>query len=370
MQENVNITTSLSFDSSLSNINIDASVTPQEYKERLTSLLQPILDSNFPGNRGKTKIRPYRDRLSFACTYCGDSMKSDYKKRGNFILLGKHAHHFKCFNCGTFKRIDKFFEDYKINLDLNIVNYIASGIEDFSTYTSAKYDMSLFADMDSIDNYAIDRQEFSKYFGLIEVKDTFVWSWLKHRLQYDQSKFLYNAQKNYLVILNLTPAGKILGIQKRNFKGENKYLTYKLAHLYELMKKDNTKIPEEVDNISQIFNICLVNYSKSITLFEGPLDCFLFKNSIASTGIHKSFPIDIPLRFFNDDDKDGRDESIKKINEGHEVFLWTKLKTNYQMPVRKKWDLNDALIFFKEQNIKPPNFEEYFSKDELDMIDI
>lgn len=354
-----------------SNIDVDISVSPIEYRERLVSLLQPILEHRFPGIAGKQKIRPYKDRISFACPYCGDSMKSNYKKRGNFILSGKHVHHFKCFNCGEFKRIDKFFEDYHITLDLSVINYIANNLVDFSSYADVKSDMSLFLDMDAIDKYAIDRQEFLKSFGLTEVKESPVWSWLKNRLQYDDTKFMYNVRHNYLVILNLTPSGKILGIQKRPFKkGDSKYLTYKLGKLYELLNKDPKIIPEQIDDISQLFNICLANYSKPITLFEGPLDAFLFKNSIANTGIHKRFILDIPVRYWFDDDNDGRDKSIEKINEGDTVFLWTKLRHDLELPLRKKWDLNDVLIYLRDKNIKTPNFNDYFSDDELDIIDV
>jgi hypothetical protein len=229
--------------------------------------------------------------------------------------------------------------------------------------------MSLFVDMGSIDKYAIDRQEFLKSFGLIEVKESPVWSWLKRRLQYDDKRFMYNPIKNYVVVLNLTPTGRILGLQKRNFSGPNKYLSYKLSKLYELLKNPEV-VPEEIDTISQLFNICLINYNKPITLFEGPMDSFLFKNSIGNTGAGKNFPIDIPIRYWFDDDKKGREKSIEKISEGNEVFLWTKLKNEIDIPYRTKWDLNDLLIYFDEKHIKVPNFNEYFSDDELDIIDI
>lgn len=367
MAENVNIKKDLSFDSSLSSI--DIKVTTHEYRERLVTLLQPILDNRFPGNSGKQRIRPYNDRITFACPYCGDSMKSNHKKRGNFILKGKFQNYFKCHNCDEFKRIDHFFSDFNVQLELDVINYIGENLTDFSSYTQSKYDMSLFIDMGSIDKYAIDRQEFLKYFGLIEVKESPVWSWLKHRLQFDNKKFMYNSIKNYVVVLNLTPSGRILGLQKRNFKGENKYLTYKLSKLYELMKKTEV-IPEEIDAISQLFNICLVNYNKPITLFEGPMDSFLFRNSIGNTGAGKNFPIDIPVRYWFDDDKKGREKSIEKISDENEVFLWTKLKNDIDIPYRNKWDLNDLLMYLNENHIKVPNFDEYFSNDELDMIDI
>lgn len=370
MVENVDLKKGLNFDSSLSNINIDATVSPEEYKERLITLLQTILDKRFPGNYGKTKIRSYRGRISFACPYCGDSMKSDYKKRGNFILSGKHANFFKCHNCGEFKRIDNFFKDYQINLDLSVINYIISNIQDFSYSSNFKYDMSAFLDMGVINKYAIDRQEFLKSFGLVEVKGSSVWPWLVNRLQYDEKKFMYNPRENYLVILNLTPEGKIIGVQKRTFNGNSRYFTYTLSKLYELFKKDTRTLPEHLDALSQIFNITLLNYSRPITLFEGPLDAFLFKNSIASTGVHKHFPIEIPMRYWFDDDPDGKEASIEKINEGEEVFLWTKFKQEYGLPYRKKWDLNDVLIWMRDNNIIIPNFNEYFSNDSFDIIDI
>lgn len=368
MSNNVNISKGLSFDSSLSNF--DAVVSPAEYRDRLVSLLQPILDARFSGNVGKQRIRPYKDRITFACPYCMDSMKSNHKKRGNFILSGKFANFFKCHNCDEFKRIDRFFDDFKISLDLNVINYISQNITDFAHETDSKYDISLFLDMGEIEKYAIDRNEFKAYFGLSEIKNSSVAPWLRRRLQFDESKFLYNETKKYLAVLNLTPSGKILGIQRRTFKGENKYLTYILSKLYELMKKDPKTVPDEMNAISQIFNICLINYTRPITLFEGPLDSFLFKNSIANGGIHKHFPFEISLRYWFDDDKDGRNKSIEKINNGESVFLWEKCLRDISAPPRKKWDLNDLCIFCKTNSIKLPNFELYFSNDPLDMIDL
>jgi len=368
MQSNVDILKGVNFDSSLSNI--DATVSDEEYKRHLTTLLQSILDQRFPNNLGKQRIRLYRDRIAFACPICGDSVKSNYKKRGNFILKGKFSHFFKCHNCGASSRIDQFFKGFKIDLDLGVINYISKGVQDFSSYTDAKYDLSIFIDMDKIENFAINREEFLKKFGLVEVKNSSVWPWLTNRLQYDTSKFMYNPAENYLIVLNLTPKGNILGVQKRNFKGPNKYLTYKLSNLYNLIKRDKTSIPEEIDMLSQIFNVCIVNYSRPVTLFEGPLDSFLFKNSISSTGVHKNLKIEIPIRHWYDDDKDGRQKSIEKINEGESVFLWNKFRNDFSLPYRAKWDLNDALIWLKDNGIKPPNFNEYFSNDKLDIIDI
>ena len=95
----------MSFDSSLSEV-LDKTVSPADYKERIISLLQPILDHRFPSDNAKRAIRPHTDRITFSCPYCGDSMQSSWKQRGNLILTGKHKHHYKCFNCGTYKGVN------------------------------------------------------------------------------------------------------------------------------------------------------------------------------------------------------------------------------------------------------------------------
>lgn len=356
-----------------SNLDLDKSLTDSEYVEKLIYLLQPVLERRFPDIPAKQKIHKHRDRITFACPVCGDSMQSNYKKRGNFILLGKFANHFKCFNCGEFKRIDQFFEDYKINLELDLINYISKGINDFSYQSTEKYNLSLFLDMESIDKYAIGRQEFITAFNLVEVKESPVWPWLKHRMQFDTSKFLYSYAKNYLLILNLTHTGKILGAQKRLFTGQTKYLTFKLSKIYELMgkpKEQVKQVPEEIDALSQIFNICLVNFNKPVTLFEGPFDSFLYRNSIANAGANKTFPFDIPKRYWYDDDPTGISNSLEKINNGEYIFLWGRIKRDLELPSRKKWDLNDLIIYLKENNKQTPRFDNYFSNDIYDIIDL
>lgn len=367
-----NIIGEMGFDSSLYN-DLDSKLTPIEYRERLMGLLQPILDRRFPNSVGKRKIQPHHDRITFACPYCGDSMKSDYKRRGNFILAGKHRNYFKCHNCGEFKRIDSFFKDYKVELNLDAINYIMDNLGNFHEYDGAKYDMSVFLNMDELDKYAIDRQELLRQLGLVEIKDSPVRSWLSNRLQYQHDKFLYNPDKNYVAILNLTQSGKILGLQNRYFTGTSRFDTNKLSKLYELLKiplivDDEQK--EFLDTLSMIFNICLLNFNKPVTLFEGPMDAFLFKNSIANTGANKELPIDLPIRYFYDNDITGRDKSIKHINRGDEVFLWGKLQQDLQLPFKTKWDLNDVMIWAQRNNVKLPLMDNYFSRDPLDIIDI
>jgi hypothetical protein len=359
------------FDSSL--LSSSSQISLPEYKEKLISLLKPILLRRFPSEYAKQKIRPYRDRISCSCPYCGDSAKNPSKKRGNFILEGKHKNFYKCFNCGTFKRVDNFFKDYGAELDLSVVSYIVDTMGDFSSRTRAKYDSSIIMDTEEVESFGIDREEFKAKLKLIEVKGSDAESWLRRRLQFRNENFLYNPLKNYIAILNLTPSGKILGIQTRKMGkikwGKEKYLTYNLSKLYKGFKP-NEEVPDEMDSLSLLFGIFDLNFSLPVTLFEGAFDSYLYKNSIALAGAHKALPFDINVRNWFDYDETGREKSIRYIQENQFVFLWGKLQRDFDIPYREKWDLNDLLLWFKEKEIKVPRFDDYFSDDPLDIIDI
>jgi hypothetical protein len=292
-------------------------------------------------------------------------MQSSYKKRGNFILEGKHRNYYKCFNCGIFKRTDLFFKDFKVDLQLDIINYISENLGNFSTSSSSKYDISLLLDVDALEGYAIDRRELKDRFRLIEAKESPSWSWLTKRLQYVPERFLYSPSKNYILILNLTPSGKIIGAQKRLFKGYPKYITFSASKLWELLEKG--EVPDEVDIVSQLFGILQIDFNKPVTIFEGPFDSFLFKNSVGNAGANKGFPLDIPRRYWYDDDKTGKDRAIETVQNGKPVFLWDRLKRDLNLPYRKKWGLNDLMIWLKENNMRTPLFDNYFSNDPLDI---
>lgn len=349
---------------------LEKTLSQEEFEKILISLTQEIVDNRFPNDPLKRKIRFHRNkRITFSCPICGDSMQNHWKQRGNIILEGKHKYYYKCFNCGEFRRIDHFFKNFKIDLNLDTISYISNNKGDFTTSSGGKYDISILMDINAIEGYAIDRQELKTNLGLIEAKESQIWSWLNKRLHFNEKKFLYNSLENYLVILNLTPSGKILGFQKRPFKGTSKYLTYSLPGIYELLKKEEI-IPDEIDTLSQLFDVCLINFNQQITVFEGPMDSFLFRNSIANGGANKQFPIDIPRRYFYDDDETGRKNALKRINEGYPIFLWSKFRNEYGLPFKDKWDLNDAILWLKKESIPLPMWDKYFSNDPMDIIDL
>lgn len=364
----------MSFDSSLfsSFKNLDQVPSTEEYVENIISLLQPILIYTFKNNYSKQNIRKFKNRLNFCCPYCLDSASDDHKKRGNIILTGKHQNYFKCFNCSEFKRVDRFFADFSVNVDLSVVNYIKNNLENFTQTQNTNYSISILLNDSLINEYSIKRDLLKQKLNLVEVKNTKIWSWLVNRLQYDDSKFLYSEKENYLLILNLNKEGNIIGAQKRlMIESKDKYRTYTLSFLHELIGNKDIKIPDEINTLSTLFNICFIDISKPITLFEGPLDTFLFHNAIGNAGAQKHFPLDLPVRYFFDSDKTGNEKAFEYIDQGKQVFLWTKFKLDNNIELgRKKLDLNDLLIWAKKNNVKLTRFDNYFSDDPLDSIDI
>lgn len=353
-------------------------MTRDELVEELRPKLEDILKSRFSGNSQKQQIKVYKDRISFAAPCCGDSAKDSSKKRGNIILEGKFKNMYKCHNCGACMSMYNFFKRNGSSLSIRAIDYVIANKSD-STYDASTTDssMNLLYDTEIIDEFAIDREYFKEKCHLVECDNSAAYNqaniYLRKRLQFNYKKFLYHPTHNLLFILNLTPSGKIIGLQVRNmnryFTGP-KYKTYKLSKIYSILLHEEKEIPDNIENLSMVFNILLVNYNQPITVVEGPMDSFLIKNCVALCGAGHHMPFDLMYRYLYDDDKTGRKHAIEKLNEGYEVFMWDKLKADLMLPRKEKWDVNDLLIYCTEHKINIPPLANYYSSNNLDLLDI
>ena len=358
-------------DSSIKNLNKD------DFVSQVKPLIEEIVKERFPGNKSKQIVKVYKDRIAFAAPCCGDSASRNSLKRGNIILEGKFTGYYKCFNCGTFMRVDKFLSQYNKSCSLDIINYIVDNSID--TY-NIKHDSSIntLFDIENIESYCIDIDYLKNCLGLQNIDNDHKnngYYFLVKRNQFNFEKFLYDEKLNRLFILNLTPNKKVLGLQIRLLNkyiphNEPKYKTYTLSNIYKLLFKINKDIPDNLDTLSMLFNICLVDINKPIIVLEGPLDSFLIKNSIATTGANKHLNIDLLFYYLYDSDETGTKNAINKLNEGYYVFLWNKLKNDLNLPRMKKWDWNNVVDYCRNNNIKIPNPLLYFSNSEFDLLDI
>lgn len=346
----------------------------EEFIETIKPIIEDILRERFPNDRYRQTIKIHgNNRIGFACPFCGDSHTDSHKKRGNIILSnGQYQYMYKCFNCDAYMSIDKFLSTYRKNLSLDIIDFIKSN-KSTNTFIRKDSSMNVLFDLNLIDSYAIDRDNLKNRLGLIDVnKDNDGGIYLMKRCQYDFSKFLFDNVNKVLYILNLTPSGKVLGIQTRPIiKTFNaKYKTYKLSNIYELLLKEKMEIREDIDTLSMFFNILLVDYNNPIIVLEGPMDSFLLKNAIATCGAGKSIPLELKFYYMYDSDTTGNKKSMEKLDNGDYVFLWEKFKKEIGLPNRSKWDFNDVIKYCKDNNCRIPYVMNYFSNDKFDIIDL
>jgi len=376
MEETDNKIVSNIFDASLNlgsvMVNQAAEVSREDLVDELVPKVQAIINRTFPDVPQKRVLKVYKDRISFACPICRDSAHNMSKKRGTLILEGKFKNLYKCHNCGVCMSTYRFLRTYGENLSNKAIDYMVSHRGEMVRQDSSAMVTNMLFDTDIIDEYAVDREYFKKRCNLVECAGTYAGQYLRGRNQYKEEKFLYNPIRNLLFVLNLTPSGKILGLQMRSLdrRTASKYMTYKLSNVYSMLMHEDREIPEEIENISVLFNILLVRYDIPVTVVEGPMDSFFLTNCIATCGASHNMKFDMHIRYLFDDDKTGREHAMEKLNEGYEVFLWDKLKTDLHMPWKKKWDVNDMVNWAVENRVRLPRLDGYFTNDKLNLLSL
>lgn len=348
-------------------------------ESRIEGLIEDILSKEFPREPSKQKIYRAGNRLNFSCPYCGDS-RDGRKKRGNFYL---DTLSYKCYNggCGIFKDLYSMLKDFsfidKVNQDEKgeILEILHSRKTKRKTYYG-DIDISLFFEED-IKKYIIPRDEFMKTMGLLEVKGSKIEPYLTRRNQTPDNKFAWDPKYQRLYIFNLSRENNILGLQFRNMSqggSGSKYYTYKLSGIWErLLKFEDPEFLDgcrKVDPISNVFNIGTISFNDTITIFEGPMDSFLWKNSVALCSVENRFPFEMDnLQFWYDWDNAGRAKASELLAEGATVFNWRKFLEDHNLPTNKKWDLNELVNFLRSKGLKVRRFDNYFTEEVLDLKD-
>jgi hypothetical protein len=192
---------------------------------------------------------------------------------------------------------------------------------------------------------------------------------MKKRLQPDMTKFSWNHDAQQLYIFHIVPGTtRVLGYQIRNFVHRPKYLTFKLSRIYEELGKNVCEEVLALDDISTTFGILEMDITKPVTVFEGPLDAFLYKNSLATCSSNIDSPIQLStLRYMYDYDSAGKEAALEKLSQGKSVFLWRKLFKEIGMDdTGKKVDLTDLVVLAKRKGVRLPKLSNYFSDDKYD----
>ena len=358
-------------------------MSDDEFYDEATYKLEEILKHEFKGNPQKQKVKKTTNGLNFACPFCGDSATDDKKKRAHFIMRGKWAGSFKCFNCGKYMKINNFFKTFKTPLTLSALTYVVNHTTDVSTQLKHKNEItSDILDKESVEKYSIPRETLKQKFRLYEIDKVtapIAYNYLVGRCQYDFNKFLYDPINAYIVILNLIGNDKVFGFQVRDlsFKRKEKYKTMSLSNLHKALQ-DGIDVPETVNSLSTVFNIFNIDVYRPVLVTEGPFDAFLLPNCIAMSGANKSIGVELPFWYVFDSDKTGNEQALKKLQAGYNVFMWEQFKKDIGLPDqnpysknKNKWDINDVMIWCRDNAYTQKIYwSKYFSNDMLDGLDI
>ena len=354
--------------------------------ERATKMLRMILVQQFPSEPERQIVLPRGDRLGCCCPYCGDST-DPRKKRGN-LYLG--SYYFKCYNGGCEKRINfmRMLEDFKFDhmlsdgeksgLRLAIIENNKTSVY---SRTKIQQDIRMSALMGAdLKEMLVPRRLLAEKMGLTEVFDnTQMGVYLRKRCQPLGDRFMFDPKGQRLFIFNVDDSGEyVFAAQSRQFgKTNSKYLTYDISYLWsKFLKRDDAeflKKCQELDKVSTLFGILIVDLAIPVTAFEGPMDSFLFPNSVATCSINNELPFEVDtIRWFQDNDYAGKKKAITRAQNGAKVFLWTKFLRDRGIASQKIKDYNDLVIYqyANKIDLRLNDLEDFFSTSALDIINI
>ena len=125
-----------------------------------------------------------------------------------------------------------------------------------------------------------------------------------------------------------------------------------------------------LDKLSYTFNIFNVDFTRPITVFEGPLDSFLFPNSIALASLHTRVPFESEsFRYLLDNDRPGQEKTLEFLKEGKTVFLWKNfLRENDIRINRSKIDWTDVMVYCHMNEKRLSNVYKYFTDNKYDVV--
>ena len=365
--------------------------------DNIKNKIQEILNKKFANDSYiKRKIDVYHDRLNFSCVCCGDSLSNIRKKRGN-LYLDTLVYH--CYNCGAHMGINTLlhrFNEELSNEDKIVVHEIQQNAKKFEKrVSSSQSSMS----MTLLDKLAIPKDILFRQLGIISpYKDVTASNYLKSRMINikDWKYFAYNPLTKELYILNTSPLDRVIGFQIRQLDPKShkqRYTSSRLTKIYsDVFNKDINGIVERLllkeslgekyieeedgvenivanlDRLSGIFNIMNVNLSQPLTIMEGPIDSLAIANSIALQSAAKHldgfFDEVENVRYLFDNDKTGREMTLKKMKNHKTVFLWGQ----YLDMIKSKNNIKDINDLQKQNLFNIDIIEKCFSDDEFDAM--
>lgn len=362
-------------------LKIDKEV-PKMTPERVEQLVRYVLAERFPGEPMRQEVLRRGNRLSMCCPYCGDSM-DPHKKRGNMYTNWLS---FKCYNggCDKYTDLEWFLRNHdqiwrlsdeeltsmKIHIQDNQKNFGRDRQETFG----ANLHLLVEAEWDRL---LVRRSDIMKKMRLWDIRDTSPQGvYLTKRMQRVDEKFAWDPNRKRMFVFNLDKTGEfVFGLQTKQMDDPSaKYKTYTIEKVHEYFTSGATpgllEYASRYNRLSTIFGILRANIYADITIFEGPMDHFLYPNSVATCGIDGDWPLDLGnTRWFQDNDQAGVKKAIQMLEQGRRVFMWRRmLDENPHLYGSKRKDYNDIFINGQLAGRPPGTLDQYFTDHKLDAI--
>ena len=152
----------------------------------------------------------------------------------------------------------------------------------------------------------------------------------------------------------------------------SKYQTYNIEKLYGFC---GLELPEDADveklnDVSTLFGILDIDFTRPVTVFEGPIDAKFIGNSLALCTVGRNVEQfqDIPtVRYMFDNDRSGKEAMRGLLKTGKEVFLWSKFISEHGLTEYNIKDMNDLIITCYKNKLQAYKYiSSYFSSNGLD----
>lgn len=336
---------------------------------------------------------------TMACPICGDSKKNSHMKRGH---LYKKNLFYVCYNCDVRLPFNEFLNILQIDLDPESMYQINEQISTWKANIKDEVeDMKFFSlekkiSLTKLADYLNTHPEHKlRKFQAVKHGST-VWKYLVNVRKISKLENFFEAEfeiapKHWQpVMVSLNKQNDLLlGFQWRNLEDRKDKRRFKVYNWQECWEFYNEKLSDEeyrpYNKVSYLYNILNIDPEVPITIFEGFIDSQFVPNSIALVGVNTDYSFllnqdEIEVRFFFDNDKDGKRATEEMLNKGYSVFLWNKFfkdfaaqsanpEENYHKMKEKIKDLNQLA-----KKINNPyqtlDLEQFFAKDRFDMLNL
>jgi len=274
---------------------------------------------------------------NFRCPYCGDSQRNKTKARG-YIFLKEATYIYKCHNCGQgaslanlIKHVDpelhkqyvseRFFDDKRVVPKKTPIHKFSKKANYLKTPLGKLKSVSKLSQDHPVRGYVRKRRiPNNKDYKLFYAPKFYEFV---NRCVPNKIKEIKNDEPR-LVIPFLDSSQNLIGFQGCAFgKSQPRYIRIMLD-----------------ENSPKIYGMDTVDWSKTVTVVEGPIDSMFIDNAIAMAGADVSkLNVDADLRFCYDNEPRSKEiirRMERSINEGYSVVVFPD-------NIKEK-DINDMVL--------------------------